>query len=312
MDFIDQFIQQHQIPADFRDKALKWYKPMAQTISQLHDKENQPVLIGLNGCQGSGKTTASALVVEFLERYFGKRTLSFSLDDFYLPKTERDSLANRIHPLFATRGVPGTHDTVRLLNTINKLKNGQPAEIPVFNKALDDREFQEHWRHVNSPLDIILIEGWCLGVEAQRDTELITPVNSLEADEDTDGHWRAYINQQLKNDYKKINDQIDYLIMLKAPSFQCVYDWRLEQEQKLREYLVENNLENTAMSDEQVKIFTQFFQRITEYSLKTLPAKVDLLVNLDEERAIYEMAFPNGKIGEKEILEGLIKKRTPE
>jgi D-glycerate 3-kinase len=312
MDFIDQFIQQHQIPADFRDKALTWYKPMAQAISQLHDKEDKPLLIGINGCQGSGKTTVSALVVEFLERYFGKKALSFSLDDFYLPKPEREKLADRLHPLFATRGVPGTHDTTLLLETINALKNAQPTEIPVFNKALDDREFRAHWRDINSPLDIILIEGWCVGVQAQSDAELMTPINSLETNEDKEGLWRGYINKQLKNDYKKFNDQIDFLIMFKAPDFQCVYDWRLEQEHKLREYLSENNLKNTTMTDEQIKNFIQFFQRITEYSLETLPDKVDLLLNLDKERAIYEMAFPNGKIGERETLEGPIKKRTAE
>ena len=33
-----------------------------------------------------------------------------SLDDLYLPKAERLRLARDVHPLLATRGVPGTHD----------------------------------------------------------------------------------------------------------------------------------------------------------------------------------------------------------
>ena len=34
----------------------------------------------------------------------GVVTTVLSLDDFYLTKAERESLAQRLHPLFATRG----------------------------------------------------------------------------------------------------------------------------------------------------------------------------------------------------------------
>ncbi|MCY4046366.1 MAG: phosphoribulokinase [Cellvibrionales bacterium] len=296
MDFIDKFIRQHQLPEEFRDKALRWYKPMAEAISLAHDKRCKPLLIGLNGCQGSGKSTAAELVAEFLTLYYDKSAVSFSLDDFYLPKAERQALASRVNPLFTTRGVPGTHDMPLLLNTLRQLKGGESTSVPSFDKAIDDRDFPEHWRAINSPMDIIILEGWCVGIEAQLDTSLISPTNALEASEDPDGHWRGYVNQQLKGDYQQLNNRIDLLIMLKAPSFQYVYEWRLEQEQKLRQYLSDNHLDATAMTDAQVEHFTQFFQRITEHGLKTLPDKVDLLFNLDENRVIYEMAYPKGVI----------------
>jgi len=82
---------------------------------------------------------------------------------------------------------------------------------------------------------------------------------------------------------------VDIWIMLKAPSFDCVYQWRLEQEQKLRNTLSASpsgSKDSKVMDDEGVHRFIQYYQRITEHLLETLPDKVDVLFELDEKRNI--------------------------
>ena len=65
--------------------------------------------VAIAGGQGSGKSTLAKLLAAASE-LLGRRAICASLDDFYLTHSERRTLAQQIHPLFATRGVPGTHD----------------------------------------------------------------------------------------------------------------------------------------------------------------------------------------------------------
>jgi D-glycerate 3-kinase len=42
-----------------------------------------------------------------------------------------------VHPLLATRGVPGTHDIDLAINTINAVCSGLPTPITRFDKSTD-------------------------------------------------------------------------------------------------------------------------------------------------------------------------------
>ncbi len=44
-----------------------------------------------------------------------------------------------MHPLLTTRGVPGTHDVELAQATIDSLAGDEPALLPAFDKATDDR-----------------------------------------------------------------------------------------------------------------------------------------------------------------------------
>ena len=114
--------------------------------------------------------------------------------------------------------------------------------------------------------------------------ELIEPVNELEANEDPEGNWRHYVNTQLQLDYRNLFDRFDVKLMLKAPSFQCVFDWRLEQENKLRERV--GNEGTGLMSAEAIQRFIQHYQRITEHNLEVLPELCDWVLLLDKYRRI--------------------------
>ena len=157
-----------------------------------------------------------------------------SLDDFYLTGAKRQQLAREVHPLLATRGVPGTHDIAALKQILKQLKTKQIGfTIPRFNKATDEPYPESQWPIIDTPADIILLEGWCWGVKPQTDEQLAAPVNELELKHDTDGLWRHYVNKQLKSYYQPLYKAMDFWLALQAPSFDCVYKWRLEQELSL-------------------------------------------------------------------------------
>ena len=127
-----------------------------------------------------------------------------------------------------------------------------------------------------------------LGAEAQAESALDQPCNSLEKAHDPSGSWRQYVNQQLAHEYPSLFATIDYWIMLKAPSFDCVLDWRLEQETRLAEKLGSQALQSDSkvMNREEVLHFIEHYQRTTEQLLQTLPQKVDRLLELDSQRRI--------------------------
>src|SRR5690606_21579360 len=108
----------------------------------------------------------------------------------------------RVHPLLATRGVPGTHDIGLARATIAALRAEGMVAIPRFDKALDDRAPESSWPRMQAPVDVIVLEGWCLAVGPQPAAALAAPINSLEADEDPDGIWRRYVNQCIVDDYQ--------------------------------------------------------------------------------------------------------------
>jgi D-glycerate 3-kinase len=254
-------------------------------LAKKADTKN-PLLVGVSGCQGSGKSTMAEYLRLVWKWRYGLNAVVLSLDDFYLTRTGRLQLAAEIHPLLVTRGVPGTHDIILAQNTLDRLldSNRQDAvAIPRFDKATDDREPLSNWDQIHTQADIVLIEGWCLGVGPQAEADLIPAINVLEAEEDQDGSWRRYVNDIIASDYVPLYDRIDQWVVLQAPSFECVYRWRLEQEDKLR---VNSDPDDRVMSAEEIGRFIQHFQRLTEHGLRTLPQRAGWLFELDQERRI--------------------------
>jgi D-glycerate 3-kinase len=226
----------------------------------------RPFVVGLCGAQGSGKSTVSAGLKARFEAS-GLRVALLSLDDLYLPRQDRETLAASVHPLFRTRGVPGTHDTALGEALITACGREGMVALPSFSK------------------EDVLFEGWCVGAKPQREAALATPVNALEAGEDGDGIWRRRVNQRLSGDYQRLFACIDYLILLAAPGFGVVSSWRREQEHKLRAALVAEGKGLAAtLDDAGVDRFIQYYQRLTEHILTEMTGRADLCILLDVER----------------------------
>lgn len=289
-----QFLQRNQLPESYLDSANQWFSPLVREIEQLAASAQSTVIIGINGTQGSGKSTLADYLCTVLEERIleGRklRTVSLSLDDFYMTRAERQALASEVHPLFKTRGVPGTHDIALTLKTIYSLMDSTTETmVPRFDKSTDDRYPESQCDLVSGKVDVIIFEGWCVGCKAQPEESLLQSVNSLERELDPDGLWRNYFNRALASDYQTLFNRLDKLIMLRAPSFNTVFNWRLEQEQKLIARLGETGGDRSGiMSKEQIAEFIAHYQRITEYSLEEMPSRTDHLFQLDDQRQIVE------------------------
>jgi D-glycerate 3-kinase len=215
----------------------------------------------------------------------GQKIANVSLDDFYRSREERKRLAAQVHPLLITRGVPGTHDAGLAARTLDALREIGTVEIPVFDKATDDRRERSSWMRVAAPVDIVLFEGWCVGARPQADEELNEPINDLEREKDSDGRWRRHVNDRLATEYARLFARVDLQILLRAPSFDVVYGWRAEQELKLRKRLEAEKTEMAqTMNAEALRSFIAHFERITRHILDEMPARADVVIALDQQR----------------------------
>jgi D-glycerate 3-kinase len=288
-----KYIRSQEILSEpFRDKIGQlnnFYLPICQMIYKNYKKIRKTQIIGLTGGQGSGKSTISNILKILLKESFNLETVVFSIDDFYKTLKEREIMSKNISPLFLTRGVPGTHDTKMLFNCIKALKNSKFKKIliPKFNKGIDDRLSKNKWLRVNKKPNIVIFEGWCVGVNPQKKKDLMIPINELEKYEDKKKIWRFKINQELKKNYKKIFKLIDKIIFLKVPSFKYVFEWRLLQEKKLR--LTTKG--KKTMSDNQIKNFIMFYERLTKHMLKTLTYKADSVIKIDNKHRLKSIKF---------------------
>ena len=277
----------HRLPTAFAETAGQFYAPFVESLAAVRP-DDSPLVLGISGAQGTGKTTLADYAVRAVVEIHGWHAVGFSIDDFYLTKAERAQLAADVHPLLTTRGVPGTHDVGLLGATLDALlasRSNEDVCIPRFDKALDDRAPEPEWSVVNRPVDLIVLEGWCVGSRPQTPDQLCLPMNALERTEDPDGVWRRYVNDRLAGDYQVIFAQIDTLAFLQAPSFDAVYRWRLEQEQKLADARGGAAL----MSPGDLRRFIQHYQRITAHNLETLPGAADVTFRLDEVHDVISM-----------------------
>ena len=287
-----RFLQEASLPDSVAFNFMRWHAGVTRSLAQRAKTADNPPLIGFSGCQGSGKSTLVALIAKVMREVYGVSTVVLSLDDFYLTKAARAALAESIHPLFATRGVPGTHDLALLNETITALR--QPAgavPVPEFDKAGDDRTEMVHWRQVSAPVQLILLEGWCVGLSPQSESELEVPINPMEAEQDPSLIWRREVNRQLANGYADVFGELDALLLLQAPSFDAVFEWRWQQEQRLSEQFQKDHPDkpDPTMSRSEVTDFVLHYQRLTEHALKTLPDQADFVWELATDRSVERM-----------------------
>ena len=292
MNAVDALIHAQALPAAYRQMVETVHRPVAERIAARRVDLGRPIVVGLCGSQGSGKSTMASFLKTLLEA-MGLTAAVLSLDDLYLTLAERQRLGREVHPLLRTRGVPGTHDVGLGLALIDVLSLGvAEVSMPHFDKAEDTRAPASAWTRVLAPVDVILFEGWCVGAIPQADAALIPPINALEAEDDPDGAWRRYVNDQLKTDYATLYGRIDLLAMLQAPGFEVVYGWRSLQEQKLAERVRRDGLTGTrVMGPDEIRRFLMFYQRLTQWILSEMPGRADILMPMDEDHRILGVDF---------------------
>lgn len=285
---IKDFIQRERLPSTYLTDATQCFLPLVRDIqAKLQSSRQGPLLIGINGAQGTGKSTLAKLLSSLLSES-GHCVVNLSIDDFYYSKAKRQELANTIHPLLRSRGVPGTHDVDLALHLLKQLSEAGPEQqvtLPKFDKSVDDCRPLDACEQLRGPVDIVILEGWFVGAKAQGQDELTLASNELENNEDSDGRWRAYVNQQLAGSYQSLFEQLHLLLMLQAPGFEQVLEWRSMQEEKLRTHAEKDA--SGLMDRQAIERFIQHFERLTRHCLRTLPDSADRVFRLDPEHRIH-------------------------
>ena len=198
----------------------RWLEDAADSTSAAE----RPIVIGMSGAQGSGKTTLMADVCrQIVSR--GGHVVALSIDDFYLTHHEQVALARR-HPgnrFLQHRGYPGTHDValgVGVLTALKTLRAGASVRLPGYDRSVfegtGDRLPESDWREVAGPLDLVVLEGWMLGFTPVEDAQLADP--ALQA-----------VNELLRS-YAAWHALLDGFIWLEPEDHSFFREWRVEAE----------------------------------------------------------------------------------
>ncbi|KAF6224861.1 hypothetical protein HO133_010055 [Letharia lupina] len=242
---------------------------MSEKSSVTDDIPRSPIFIGVNGPQGSGKTTLVSTLAEKLRQPpHSYSTIVLSIDDLYLTHEQQSELAasHPSNPLIQHRGQPSTHDLPLALYLFSDLQQGKVTKIPSYDKSAysgqGDRVPKEEWPEVNRDkthkTEVVLFEGWCVGFRALPRDNLVQDWEGAVREREK-GHyvgrlgWNRledvdFVNEALRR-YDQLTDQLDALIHLDAEDPIFVYDWRSQSERKLREK------KGSGMTDEQVVDF---------------------------------------------------------
>ena len=70
-----------------------------------------------------------------------------------------------------------------------------------------------------------------MGALADPEAATSAPVNPLEAEDDAEGVWRGWQEEALAGAYARVWDRANAFLHLRAPTFECVLDWRRQQEE---------------------------------------------------------------------------------
>ncbi|KAH9952684.1 P-loop containing nucleoside triphosphate hydrolase protein [Russula dissimulans] len=233
-----------------------------------------PLFVALQGPQGSGKTSLAKRVEEMLaennEDHSTIRVVTISIDDLYLPYDQLKALAaaHPDNPFLRGRGLPGTHDIALGLTLLQSLKeiNHAPSNdirIPRFDKSLfngeGDRLPESEWTAVPGRIDVVLLEGWCVGFYPQTRAYIEKRMNEVPLGLDGIFDPSVYslehvldVNERLGG-YTKWWDLFDICLQISPLSqnpYRPIYKWRSEQEDDMK---AKRN--GQGMTDEQVKTF---------------------------------------------------------
>lgn len=273
--------------------TLYWqlWLPLALTLAQARASLQRPLIQGILGGQGTGKTTLS-LILSHILGAMGYRSLGFSIDDLYKTYADRQRL-RQTDPRLRWRGPPGTHDVDLGMAVIDQLRQAQPDQVvavPRFDKSLHGGEGDRVDPEPVQGVDIVLFEGWFLGVRplaaADLEAQLLQPPDPIRTA--ADGQFARDMNRQLAA-YLPLWDRLDRLMILYPQDYRISKVWRQQAEHRMQAQ------GKPGMDDAQIEEFVEYFWQALHPDLFIAPLKRDphhtqlvVEINLDRTpRAIY-------------------------
>lgn len=221
----------------------EYYVPLAEHCSKIRNVKigggEDTFTVFIQGAQGSGKTVLTK-VLKLILAGEGYNVAGCSIDDFYLSYADRAVLANKHpgSPFFAVRGTLGTHRHADLYDMLQKIKQGEDFSIPRFDKSLHEGrgDITDRVTAVKGRQDFFLFEGWCLFTPAVAADVFL---DVMAGDEYLHGLFneldpsREYYKAVLEyaEEYQKIWQLADSMVILEAEDIKFITQWRLNQEE---------------------------------------------------------------------------------
>jgi D-glycerate 3-kinase len=233
-------------------------------------KGERPFILGINGPQGSGKTTLSNKICERLKAD-KVSAITISIDDFYISRMDQIRFAAQFqdNPYLQLRGYPGTHDVPLGTQTLKSLKAKAPTKIPRYDKSAHqgkgDRLPEPQWPKIEAPVDMVIVEGWMLGFTPVPGKAIPNP------------HFKA-VNKFLAH-YQAWHDLLGGFLQLEADDYRHVLEWRVEAEEKMKA------AGKPGMTKEQVQAYIELF----------LPAYATYLPTLKSPPGKHHLKIPVAK-----------------
>jgi D-glycerate 3-kinase len=232
-------------------------------LARQRQQLDRPLVQGILGGQGTGKTTLTQ-VLQLVLNHLGYQSACLSIDDFYKTFAERQNL-RREDARLIWRGPPGTHDVDLALQVLDELRypvTHRPIEIPRFDKSAwngaGDRTTPDQVQDV----DIVMFEGWFVGVRPVPPEQLESLPNPIQTPEDYE--FAKDNNARLKA-YLPLWQRLDRLIVLLPEDYRFSKTWRMEAEHRMKAK------GRTGMTDKQISQFVEYFWKALHPEVFILP-----------------------------------------
>lgn len=263
-----------KIPADPWVMLWELWLPLAMQLMQQRQSLQRPWIQGILGGQGTGKTTLAAVLTLILQQ-LGYQTLSLSLDDLYKTYGDRQQL-QASDPRLIWRGPPGTHDVELGLCVLDQLRQfapTQPIQIPRFDKSLHQGAGDRTQPEIVEIVDIVLFEGWFVGVRPLAADQLAAPLPAPILTE-ADRVFARDMNTLLQA-YLPLWQRLDALWVLYVPDYRLSKQWRRQAEHAM----IASG--KPGMNDREIDAFVEYFWRALHPDLFIRPLVHDpALANL--------------------------------
>lgn len=259
--------------------------PLSLQLQQKQQRLGIPLVQGILGGQGTGKTTLCVIVQGILQ-HLGCSCVSISIDDFYKTYAERQQL-QQADPRLVWRGPPGTHDVALGVSVLEQLRQGKDEKvaIPRFDKSACGGAGERTAPEIVSSVDVVLFEGWCVGMRPVAEEVFHQAPSPIDTPEDV--AFAQEMNRQLQA-YVPLWERLDGLLVLYPQDYHWSVQWRQEAEQKMKAQ------GKAGMSDDDIQEFVQYFQKSLhpEIFFPPLLKNADLVVEINHDRTISQIYSP--------------------
>lgn len=264
--------------------------PLAMQLVDVHQQLGRPLIQGILGGQGTGKTTLG-IVLKLILAKLGYRSLSLSIDDLYKTYEERQRLREQ-DPRLIWRGPPGTHDVELGVQVLDQLRSHQSSDsilVPRFDKSMCQGAGDRTDPEPVQGADIILFEGWFVGVRPVAET-VFAGVTPSPIDTECDRAFARDMNQRLK-EYLPLWERLDRLMVLYPRNYQLSLQWRREAEAEMIA------TGKSGMSDSQINEFVKYFWQALHPELFITPLInhpdwVDLVIEINPDHTPAKVYKP--------------------